>query len=184
MTNTDTRIQYTKSRFHDAMTELLWQKAIGFITIKELCDTAGLNRGTFYLHYSQPVEVLREMEDALTENTLATLITDVSGMSKNLKEPLSLLLENRHTTAAIIGHNGNPDFLARVRSTVFEKQGRMLQQRFPHSSARQIECAFSYVFAGCTGVVKEWLMMPEPTPVEEMDKLLSDLTESVLNTLQ
>ncbi|MBQ8074633.1 MAG: TetR/AcrR family transcriptional regulator [Oscillospiraceae bacterium] len=184
MINIDTRVQYTKSRFHDAMTELLWQKSIGFITIKELCDTAGLNRGTFYLHYSQPLDVLQEMENELTEDVLATLMTDLSGMSRNLREPLSLLLANRRTAAAVIGHNGNPDFLSRVHSTVYEKQRHMLQQQFPDRSPQQIAYTFSYLFAGCTGVVKEWLVMPEPTPAEEMEKLLSDLTESVLNTLQ
>lgn len=40
MANPDTRIQYTKSRLYAALTELLEKKAIGLITVKELCEAA------------------------------------------------------------------------------------------------------------------------------------------------
>ena len=48
MQNTDTRIQVTKSMFQRAMLELLEEKPVGSVTVKELCERAGLNRGTFY----------------------------------------------------------------------------------------------------------------------------------------
>ncbi len=35
----------------EALIHLLTKKDIGYITVKEICEKAGVNRSTFYLHY-------------------------------------------------------------------------------------------------------------------------------------
>ncbi|MBP5168957.1 MAG: TetR/AcrR family transcriptional regulator, partial [Oscillospiraceae bacterium] len=62
MENLDTRVRYTKSVLKESLLQLLKDKPITKVTIKELCETAKLNRGTFYLHYNEPNDVLREIE--------------------------------------------------------------------------------------------------------------------------
>ena len=47
----DRRTKRTKKLLTDAFITLLSTKNLNEITIKELCDTADINRGTFYLHY-------------------------------------------------------------------------------------------------------------------------------------
>ena len=37
------------------------------ITVTELCEEAGINRATFYRHYSVPVDVLIDIEEDLTK---------------------------------------------------------------------------------------------------------------------
>lgn len=54
MKNTDTRIQYSRMKLQQALLTLLQTKPIDKVTVKELCETANLNRGTFYLHYDSP----------------------------------------------------------------------------------------------------------------------------------
>ncbi|MBE5916817.1 MAG: TetR/AcrR family transcriptional regulator, partial [Pseudobutyrivibrio ruminis] len=45
--------KYFKSaeKMHNALITLLDNKGFEYITIKEICETAGVNRSTFYLHY-------------------------------------------------------------------------------------------------------------------------------------
>ncbi|MBQ6035886.1 MAG: TetR family transcriptional regulator, partial [Lachnospiraceae bacterium] len=59
----DTRVRYTKEVLKKALLDLLKTKPISKVTIKELCEAAGLNRGTFYLHYYEPNDVLKEIEE-------------------------------------------------------------------------------------------------------------------------
>ena len=47
----DHRTRLTKMMILNAMTGLLKEKPIQNITVKELCERAEINRGTFYLHY-------------------------------------------------------------------------------------------------------------------------------------
>lgn len=43
-----------------ALINLLDKKDLEYITIKEICQTAGVNRSTFYLHYDNINELLQE----------------------------------------------------------------------------------------------------------------------------
>ena len=51
----DRRTRRTKKLLTDAFLELLSSKKLNEITIKELCDKADINRGTFYLHYQDMI---------------------------------------------------------------------------------------------------------------------------------
>lgn len=44
----------------EALITLLEKKDFAFITIKEICEEAGVNRSTFYLHYENTSDLLRE----------------------------------------------------------------------------------------------------------------------------
>ena len=64
----DPRVIKTKKQFREAFKELiLLYDDFMSITVKELCDKAGLNRKTFYLHYKQVDELLLEVQDEYIE---------------------------------------------------------------------------------------------------------------------
>lgn len=64
----DPRVIKTKKQFRKAFKELmLVYDDFMSITVKELCDKAGLNRKTFYLHYKQVDELLLEVQDEYIE---------------------------------------------------------------------------------------------------------------------
>ncbi|HAH60530.1 MAG TPA: TetR family transcriptional regulator, partial [Treponema sp.] len=46
----------------NALIELVEQKKFDEITISDICRLAGVNRSTFYAHYSNKVELLEEAE--------------------------------------------------------------------------------------------------------------------------
>lgn len=50
---------------HNALITLLDSKDFEYITIKEICETAGVNRSTFYLHYDNVNDLLQETVEAV-----------------------------------------------------------------------------------------------------------------------
>lgn len=50
----------TASFFDEALLKILENKDYEYITIKEICDKAGYNRSTFYLHYESIDDLLDE----------------------------------------------------------------------------------------------------------------------------
>ena len=44
------RTQYTRRALRDALIELLADKPLARITVRELCERADVNRSTFYAH--------------------------------------------------------------------------------------------------------------------------------------
>lgn len=45
---------------NEALLSLLEKKNFEYITVKELCNKAGVNRSTFYLHYETMNDLLNE----------------------------------------------------------------------------------------------------------------------------
>ena len=180
MQKTDTRVQYTKARFADAMLHLLEQQPIGTVSVKALCEQAGLNRGTFYLHYSEPMDVLHEMEWALYERVVIDLGSFGSGgIESRFREQLAALNKERRLCAAVIGRNGDPLFMHRIGDRVYEALHEKLQSAHPERSEAEIRALLSFLFAGCTGVIAAWLG-GNGLSDEETANLLAHLCGSVM----
>ncbi len=67
------RTKLTKMLLKNSLIELMNDKAVNHITIKELCEKADLNRSTFYLHYTDQYQLLSEIENDLLEDTIQYL---------------------------------------------------------------------------------------------------------------
>lgn len=65
--NIDRRVMRTKTLLIHSLSTLMKQKNIKDITVKELCELADINRGTFYLHYKDIYDML-----ALSNRSIAT----------------------------------------------------------------------------------------------------------------
>lgn len=75
----DRRVKYTKLMLKDSLIEILESKPIEKITIKEICDRADINRGTFYSHYSDQFDLY----DSIVEDFIMKAL-DILG---NFMEP-------------------------------------------------------------------------------------------------
>lgn len=60
MKKSESRYFHTAARMDQAFLELLDRKDMEYITVKEICEKAGVNRSTFYLHYENIGDLLSE----------------------------------------------------------------------------------------------------------------------------
>ena len=60
MNKNESKYFNTAIKMDEALLSLLEKKDFEYITIKEICDIAGVNRSTFYLHYENTYDLLRE----------------------------------------------------------------------------------------------------------------------------
>lgn len=61
----------TAIRMEEALMRLLEKKEFEYITIKEICEEAGVNRSTFYLHYENTKDLLLESIGYINEQFLS-----------------------------------------------------------------------------------------------------------------
>ena len=164
MRKEDTRLQYTKARFSDALLTLIEQQPIGSVSVTALCNEAGLNRGTFYLHYNEPIDVLRYGSGSRRDRML---------------RQLQALRQEQRLCAAVISRNGDPHFLHEIGDKVFAALHDKLSSEGPSRSEFEMHARFSFMFAGCTGLISAWLE-GNGLSDEETANLLSQLCDSVM----
>ena len=59
------RITLTKRLLQEALLLMLRDKTINRISVRDLCEKAGINRTTFYNHYSCPADVLNDISQSV-----------------------------------------------------------------------------------------------------------------------
>lgn len=64
---TDRRVLRTKKNIRQTFLQLLSEKSLTQLTVKELSEQADINRKTFYMYYSNIEEILSELEDELVQ---------------------------------------------------------------------------------------------------------------------
>ena len=68
MNKNESRYRNSANKMHNALIALLDEKDFELITVRELCDKAGVNRSTFYLHYDNVNDLLAETMEAVYQD--------------------------------------------------------------------------------------------------------------------
>ena len=76
MNKSESRYFSTAVKMDRAFLELLDKKDLPFITVKEICEKAGVNRSTFYLHYENIGDLLTESAEQMINDFLSHIKTD------------------------------------------------------------------------------------------------------------
>ena len=71
MNKNESKYFNTAIKMDEALITLLEKEDFEYITIKEICDTAGVNRSTFYLHYENTSDLLKETTRYIIDKHLA-----------------------------------------------------------------------------------------------------------------
>ena len=78
----DRRIRKTRAVLKSSLLSLMKEKSVKHITVKELCDKADINRGTFYLHYTDVFDMLEQISAISSGVSFIPLLSQLSIMPK------------------------------------------------------------------------------------------------------
>lgn len=94
-TKSESKYFNTAIKMDKAFLELLGKKDFAYITVKEICEAAGVNRSTFYLHYETIGDLLSESVEYIYEHFNSYFNIDpyaeVSKLKNCTKEELNFI---------------------------------------------------------------------------------------------
>ena len=170
-----------------ALMELLETKPFEYITIKEICAKAGVNRSTFYLHYENICDLLAETTRYVLDSFLSYFPADSMQIihrfpdcadeelnfisEKYLTPYLSYVKENRRIFATAVAHSGSLGF-DRVYNKMFEYVFNPILERFNYPSAYRKYVMYFYL-NGINSIVAEWLKHDCEESFDEMIDIIS-----------
>lgn len=91
MNKSESKYFNTAKRMDQAFLELLEKKDFEYITIKEICQKANVNRSTFYLHYENMGDLLEECIEYANNQFLEYFENKYVDLVKQDKEELILI---------------------------------------------------------------------------------------------
>ena len=147
----------TKRLIREAMLELLKTKSIQKISVRELCDAAGINRTTFYNHYDGTYEVLAEIEEHFLAQLSAadTLSNCEDGLERHIEALCQKLKQNADTALLLLTNNADPDFSSKLLKT--QGCSEIWQKAGSAYSEEEAELLTKFVSGGAYAMVCGWL---------------------------
>ena len=85
MNRSESKYFATAERMDKAFLELIAQKDFGYITVKEICAKAGVNRSTFYLHYETIGDLLAESARHIIDEFMTYMPHDTKAFLEKLQ---------------------------------------------------------------------------------------------------
>ena len=172
----DRRVRRTKKLLTQALTQLLQEKQINEITVKELTDLADMNRGTFYLYYKDMFDMLEKIEDGMFE-ALDAIVSlhehdDVSQQTKPiLLDLFDFIEENQEMCRVLLSPHGDMNFLHRLNEVVREKCLKAWPNIRKEKGEADFDYHYSFVVFGCAGIVRAWVNRNCPESAEKMAEM-------------
>ena len=86
MNKSESKYFNTAARMDEAFLELLSRKSFAYISVKEICEKAGVNRSTFYLHYETIGDLLNESMQYMSSQFLTYFKASTRSMISRLRD--------------------------------------------------------------------------------------------------
>jgi len=183
--NQNRSVRNTKRRLHEGLLQLMEQRPIQEISVKELTELVDVNRGTFYFHYPDLYALLREMEESFFEAFRSTLRETIPTGSFAYHDYLgavfSFLDENRSFCRIMLGPNGDMQFVERVKGLVDDTISYFWQMKEHDADPAKYEMYNVFIINGCIGLIQKWLTDPERTSPEEMARMAATIVMESVN---
>lgn len=171
----DRRVIKTRRQLKKGLAALMKEKSVNQITVKELVEEVDINRSTFYLHFKDIQDLLREIEENM-EAQIKRAIEEHPIVSGNenafyfIEDMFRVLDEEREISKALIGPNGDMGFIHRIERIIKENSRGTLEKMFP-GKKEDVKYFYAFCLSGCLGLVKVWLNEGEEKSPEEMAQM-------------
>lgn len=186
----DRRIRRTQKLLKDSLIELMQEKEFKNITVKDITERADLNRGTFYLHYSDTYHLLQDIEDEVLSD-FQEMINCYKHSFQNgtllpvLNPIINYIGENAAICHILFANNASVDFLNRFHSLIHQNGLEIIHAMFPQADESISNCFFEFVTYGLIGMLKQWVdsgqRLPQKTLAELADKAVMGTAERLLS---
>ena len=186
MNKAESKYFNTAVRFDKALLSLLEKKPFEFVTISELCEEAGVNRSTFYLHYENTADLLKEATSYVLDNFASYFSVDMESITskyancdlqelnfineKYLHPYLSFIKKNQRLFAAVLSQPTTFDSNA-IFQRLFDDVFHPILDRFHYPRDEQHYVMMFYL-NGITAIITEWLKDACSKSIEDVSYII------------
>lgn len=165
MNFTDLRILKTQERLQNALLELLETKELKEITVKEICDKAGISRNAFYQHYGYKEDLYDQMVARATEgirDSLMPIIRDASAVNdKTIASYAKHIVEGVSEVRELIYVMLKRDdgiFLRQLTDLIFGQNLTNALLFFNMKDSAELRLYYEFQSAGIAAFIIKWIL--------------------------
>ena len=183
----DRRIAKTKRAIYSAFAELLSERDIDDITIRDIVDIADINRKTFYNYYSGIHALLDEVENSVVQ-TFESALGEID-FKEAINKPYivfekltAILSGNLDFYGHLVSMKSNTSLITKIVDLLKEKTREALIKQLPDIE-KKADIILDFVFSGMLAVFQSWFMSEHRPSIEFVSETVSLLCFGGINSV-
>ncbi|PEJ56195.1 hypothetical protein CN692_18660 [Bacillus sp. AFS002410] len=174
------KVAKTKELIKETLLDLIEEKGFEAISVRDITLKAGLNRGTFYLHYRDKYDLMEKSQNEILEELQNRLMymkpKELNEFYSNdmvyppILNVFHYLKDNQRFIKVLISTKGDPAFPKKmkqyIKEAIYEKIINMIEEE--HMIDLPHEYTTAFISSAFFGLMEEWLDKDEPISPEEM----------------
>ncbi len=167
------RVAMTKQLIKESLLQLLHTKHIHKISIRELCERAGVNRSTFYNHYGSQYDVFEEIaQDYLRNVTInPTDVWDEQSAYQRVVSGMQYVADHVEMSRMLINNSIDATFSDHLLS-LLQIEKTMEMAFTEDSDPVEKKAIMCFAIHGSYELMREWINMDDRISAEELAKLM------------
>jgi Transcriptional regulator len=173
--------RYSKMVIRESLMELMKAKSILSVSVKDICDLADISRSTFYDHYKDQYDLLKQIEDetlAYFEDMLNKYKDKHTKKetSQMVEEMLTYIVNNGSIIQVLLSENGDIGFQKKLLYHFI--MHNQITKYFSEKQNEETKPYYSvFLVHGAIGLIQHWLKDNLAMPVPQLAKMLMKWTE-------
>lgn len=169
------RTRLTKRLLREGLLELLKEKPVEYITVKELCELAELNRSTFYAYYNDVPALYQEMGSELARALLEHIWAINQGGGVDTEPMLAYIRDNRELFRLLVYRDEYLNANQSVQRQIIEGYFDIAPDLALPCAPEEREYFLQYLYMGGTGIIHRWVQNGCNLPPEQIAGLIDGL---------
>ena len=183
----DRRIAKTKKAIYRAFAELLSEKNINDITIKDIADKADINRKTFYNYYNGIYDLTGEIENSIIDSFEQVLRnTNINELLHNpysMFEALTRIINsNLDFYQHLISIESNSNLVSKLFKSLKTRAKEVISQYTLLDDAT-LDIVLDFVVSGMFTVFQHWFNSSREHSIDDLAKIVATLSLNGINGL-
>ncbi len=181
-TTENQRIKLTRQLLSDALIQMLQEMPLHAVSIRDLCERAGINRTTFYNHYGSQYDLLEDITRRFINDIAGQLASADADRKDSVRERVTVVLSylEQHLTLSrlLLNNNVDPQFAEKLFS--LPKITDLLQAALKdcQDGVRQ-KAIISFAIHGSYRLLQEWINSDDRPPAGTQASLILELARRV-----
>ena len=175
------KTRYTKQVIREVFIQLLQEQPLEKVTVTRICELADISRGTFYLHYNDPYDLLAIMENEfladLKQQLLEKTVAATIDYSKNPLFWLDILkwLSADKKLAQLFFANPNSTFMTKCLALNRAFSDNLCKLQYPEKTQTERDYMHTFYEHGSASVIGQWVKNGFQEPPEQIAEYLTSL---------
>ena len=175
------RTRFTKSLLRDSLVELMQKESIHKISIKQICETADVNRTTFYAHYADRYELLADVERETSKGLKAELdkVVGDNELEKQLERFYNYIIENVERFRVLLRDCKDSGFAINLAQLSIKKF--ISDEKYLKMKTDAKEFIYQYIITGSLNIIEKLIKNELEKNPKEIARMFKTVVSGSIN---